>query len=69
MHDASSEAWAGMGNRGLMERLTMRLAARKPLQLSAADHSAFASRAFVAPVVIERDVVGRLWVLGGGSRR
>jgi DNA-binding PucR family transcriptional regulator len=55
---------AALRDRGLMERLSMRLAARKPLELSASDHSAFAPRALVAPVVIERDVVGRLWVLG-----
>ena len=51
-------------SRALMERLGSRLAARKPLELSPSDHDAFTPRAFVAPVVIERDVVGRLWVLG-----
>jgi GAF domain-containing protein len=55
-------------SRALMERLGSRLSARKPLEVSAADHDAFAPRAFVAPVVIGRDVVGRLWVLGSSRR-
>ena len=50
-------------DRGLMERISARLAARKPLELTATDHSAFGPRTFLAPVVIGRDVVGRLWVL------
>ena len=48
----------------LMERLSLRLAARAPIELLPEDHVEFDPRALVAPVVIGREIVGRLWVLG-----
>jgi sugar diacid utilization regulator len=53
-----------LSDRGLGERLAMRLDARKPLELTVQDHPAFRERTFVAPVVIGHEVVGRLWVRG-----
>jgi DNA-binding PucR family transcriptional regulator len=53
-----------LGDRGFAWGLAAGLADGKPLELSKSEGHAVRLRTFVAPVVIERDVVGRLWVIG-----
>ena len=53
-----------LADKAFSERLSARLGPRNPIELSESEHPGIHFRTFVAPIVIERDVVGRLWVLG-----
>jgi sugar diacid utilization regulator/GAF domain-containing protein len=43
------------------------VAAQEPREFSPLDHPAFERRTFIAPIVIAREIVGRLWVIGASS--
>ena len=55
---------AALNDQAFCARLETQLGGRVPFELTASDHASIATRTFVAPVIIERELAGRLWVLG-----